>query len=140
MSFRVTAGDVTSLLIELEDDNDDLTPFIQLGNRLVNDNCLSSGYDSDLLTLLEKLLSAHFYRVTRRARTQDAVSALQDSYEGKVALRLEVTEYGQQAMLFDSAGNLARLNRRMDVTRNSTGASPIGMSWIGKTPRRTVIP
>jgi hypothetical protein len=133
MAYRTTPEKVAAI-VETDED-DDLEPFIEAANSLVNDVCLNSSYTESKLTMIEKWLAAHFYCVFRPRSQQEVTSKIQDTYEGKVDLRLQVTKYGQQVLILDTAGNLAGLN-------NSAGKIlkvPASLSWLGVTDQEKLL-
>lgn len=93
----------------------DFAPFIEWANAIITDVCVPLGYDDERLALIEKWLSAHAYairdpRITSEAAGKGAVSA---SYESKVDLNLNLTRYGQSAMVLDTKGGLASLQQKL---------------------------
>lgn len=109
---RTTAELVQGILLDQFDEEDDLDPFIDAANGLVTAVCDASGYDSGYLEKIERWLSAHFYKVVKRQEIREEVGTVRATYEGKVDLRLQVTEFGQQAMLLDYKGGLAAVNNQ----------------------------
>jgi hypothetical protein len=115
----------------------DLTPFIDSASQLVTDVCLYAAkagnpnvpYSATKLELIERWLAAHFYAIfdTRLSRAKAGTVAVQ--YQYKVALNLQVTLYGQQAMLLDTEGGLAALNNNIATRRNVK----VGIAWLGTT-------
>ena len=107
----------------------DLEPYILSANELVTEICGSAGYSDARLELIERWLSAHFYCVYD-PRSQSESAGVSASYEGSAAMFLERTRYGQQAMLLDTAGGLARLNAQTKAGK----PRGIQMFWAGSTP------
>ena len=105
-----------------------LTPFIEVANALVTELCLTSGYDATRLELIERWLSAHFYAVRDPRVGFETVKGVGQSFTRKIDYGLRVTHYGQQALLLDTAGNLASLNKRTKDGAKGTA----GVSWLGK--------
>lgn len=110
----------------------DLTPFMEAANEMV-DELLAPLTNPDTgqsfhlparLTRIETWLSAHFAAVEHRRRIQEGVGPIQATYEGKVDLNLSVTEYGQQAMVLDTSGTLARYNNAL---QDAKGSLPAGV-------------
>lgn len=143
MAVRTTALAVGGI-IEVND-GDDLDPFIETANYLVDACCLyasdgttSLGYTDTQLELIERWLSAHFYAIYEPRSFLDQVGDLRQQIESKVNLRLEVTRYGQQAMLLDFKGGLAALSNGLGEVEKKfpdvTGRKPT-ITWLGK--RRT---
>lgn len=108
----------------------DLAPFIEVANDLVTEICVPAGYSAVRLELIERWLAAHFYCVFD-PRTQSESAGVSESYEGSAAMHLNRTRYGQQAMLLDTAGGLAKLN----ANANKGAVTRASISWLGVTPR-----
>ena len=98
----------------LDDDSTiDTAPFIEVATDLVDSVCLNSGYSAAKLELIERWLAAHFYRIRDMAVDNEKAGAVAQAFQFEVDLNLNVTMYGQQAMLIDHKGNLAALNKRV---------------------------
>jgi hypothetical protein len=85
----------------------DLAPFIRAASQLVDDLLLEAGYTDQKLTDIETWLAAHFYHALDRRRLTQVVTSAQEIFSTKVDLRLNLTEYGQAAIVMDTSGNLA---------------------------------
>lgn len=125
MAIRTTEAAIKQI-IEV-DSTISLTPFIAVANELVTELCSDSNYTSTRLELIERWLSAHFYAV-RDPRPTSESAGVSVSYAISIGQNLSLTTYGQQAMLLDTAGNLAALNNR---TSKGSKVTP-GISWLGK--------
>lgn len=79
------------------------------------------------LELIETWLAAHFYAVRDPRRTQEGVGSVQEQFQSKVDLGLNVTHYGQQAMLLDTTGTL----RAMATGSVAATARRAGVYWVG---------
>jgi len=140
MPYRADDASVVKI-IELEDEEDDLEPFIRAANMLVNAHCLtdsegeSLGYTDQELKDIETWLAAHFYAVYRPRAFLTQFDTIRDQIESKVALKLDVTRYGQQAMLLDYHGGLSALNNGLAKVEKKfpavTGRKP-SIKWLGK--------
>lgn len=132
MAIRTTVLAVQSII---EHDTDiPLDPFIETASMLVDRVCEpatdsdgSDYYNSVQLEVIERWLSAHFYAVRDPRAAFEGVGKVQVSNESKVALNLNNTRYGQQAMLLDSAGGLAQLNKEMELG----GRRRPSIHWLG---------
>lgn len=124
MAVRTTSSAVSGI-VEVSS-GDDLTPFIETANALVTDICSPLGYDSTRLELIERWLAAHFYSIYNVRVSQESAGSVQASYQYKVDLNLNVTMYGQQAMLLDTKGGLASLQKRV-----IDGAGKPNVAWMG---------
>ena len=104
-----------------------LAPFISIANELVTELCTDSGYTETRLTLIETWLAAHFYGIRDQQVSREQAGSVSVAFQFKIALHFNQTKQGQTAMLLDTAGNLAQLNKRIE-----DGEVPkIHMSWLG---------
>jgi len=123
MAVRTDAAKVAGI-IEV-DASIDLAPFILTASAMVTAHCTgangpTTAYDSDTLELIERWLSAHVYATRDPRYTQERADVVGASYQSSVALGLNNSHYGQQAMMLDWNGGLARLSNQM-----VTGKTPI---------------
>lgn len=127
-----TTSDAVAAIIEV-DASIPLAPFIETASSLVEEICAPAdiGYTSERLELIERWLSAHFYAIRDPRTTNEKAGPVAATYESKVALHLDLTRYGQQAMLLDTNGGLAELNEEM---QKPTKTRQAGVSWLGSCP------
>ncbi len=123
---RTTDAEVEEI-IEV-DDSISLTPFINAANELVTEVCTDSDYSDVRLTMIETWLACHFYRTRDQAVGKEKAGRVDVAYQYKIGLMLMETEYGQRAMLLDTAGNLAQLSKRMEDGESAS----ISIGWLGK--------
>lgn len=128
---RTTPSAIADIISVEEGDN--LSPFIEAASAIVDrvvatakDEDGSPYYNEPQLELIERWLAAHFYAIYSPRARVESVSSLRVMYEGETGLGLEHTRYGQQAMLLDTAGGLARLNKQL-----SKGRAKIAVYWLG---------
>lgn len=117
-----TTADAVKKIIEVDETiSDDLEPFIEIANLMVTDHCTGSSYSDAKLELIERWLTAHFYAVRDQRVQSEGVSGISQTFQTQVGMYFDLTIYGQQAMLIDSAGNLAALNAgvKKGKTRNA---------------------
>lgn len=110
---RTDSTNVRSI-ISVGADVTDLTPFIESASELVTELCADSGYTSTRLELIERWLAAHFIAIRDPRVSSEGAEGLSQSFMYKVGLGLHQTTYGQQAMLMDTAGNLAAMSKRTE--------------------------
>lgn len=128
MAISVLDADVEEI-IEV-DATIDLTPFITAGVAVTQKHCAdaNSAYTANELDLIAIWLSAHFYAIRDpRALTSD-LGKISETIESKVALGLNVTRYGQMAMILDWYGGLAALNEQT----LKGGKRTIAITWLGE--------
>ena len=126
MANRVTSAEVEEI-IEV-DSSVSLAPFITVANQLVTELCTDSGYVDARLLEIERWLSAHFVQIREQAVADEKAGTVSQSFQYKIDLLLNQTKYGQMAMLLDTAGNLAQLNKRIEDGKSPT----ISISWMGE--------
>lgn len=126
MAFRTNHANVANIIDV--DEEDDVSPFIESANMLVTDVCTNSGYSDAKLELIERWLSAHFYAIMRPRAFLEQADVIREQIESKVGLGLDVTRYGQQAKLLDTAGNLAALDNTNDVVLSTKRT----LLWLGR--------
>ncbi len=124
---RTTAELVASVLDVEEDDV--LAAYIDTANQLVSDVCTNSGYSSAKLELIERWLGAHFYAINRPRTTMESIAGgTQEQYQKMITdLFLNNSPYGQQAMVIDTAGNLAALCNRLKKVMGGSART----RWLG---------
>ncbi len=122
-----TSPDAVKEIIEVED-LIDLTPFIASANSLTTDQATGVNgptipYSNETLELIERWLSAHFY-TNRDPRTESEKTGQgAGKFRGKTDLGLASSLYGQTAMMLDTNGALARLNKK--ILRKATAAEGV---------------
>lgn len=108
----LTTADAVAGIIPVED-GDDVTPFIETADSIIQQLCTNSGYSSVTLELIERWLSAHFYCMWNPEAKSETVKGVGSSYAIDVGQNLAASRYGQQAMVIDTAGNLANWNMKV---------------------------
>ena len=123
--WRVTEAEVEAIIDY--DDTIELDPFIEVANQLVTELCTDSDYADSRLTEIERWLSAHFYHIRDQHVSAERAGEVGVNYQYKVDLHFNQTKYGQMALLLDTAGNLAQLNKRI----KDGEASQALLGWLG---------
>jgi hypothetical protein len=108
----------------------DLDPFLETANALVTEMCTGSNgpataYLAARLELIERWLTAHFYAIRDPRAKSEKAGSVGVTYQGKVDYNLALTSYGQQAMMLDTNGGLARLDKGKGVS--------VSVLWLGTT-------
>lgn len=123
MANRTTDAEVR--LVITTDATVDTAQFITTANALtdfVAAEDTSGILNTALLKQIETYLAAHFYGVMdqqyRTKKTGDASA----TFQGKDGMRLESTDWGQQAIAIDVSGTLASINK---------GNNKLSLSWLG---------
>src|SRR4051794_18310599 len=96
----------------------DVQPYIDSAHAIVIGVCTSSLYTMDLLELIERWLSAHFYDINYPRNYLATAggtggSATEQKESVKTELGLNNTKYGQQALRVDIYGSLAAFENSM---------------------------
>ena len=125
---RTTAAAVKAIVEVDATISVDLAPYIETANALVTEVCGDAGYNDSRLELIERWLSAHFYAVRDPRASSERAGPVSASYLNQVGLGFAQTREGQQAMLLDTAGGLAKLNKDMELGRKTPKP---GVLWGG---------
>lgn len=109
---RVTEAEVRAIMLDIDPNLTDLSPFITAANLLVTQVCTDSSLSDALLKEIERWLSAHYVCMADPRLMSEGIQSAKDVYESKVDLGLDVSRYGQQAKRLDTSGALARLDKQ----------------------------
>lgn len=113
----------------------DLESFIAMGNQLTTDFCGGTNYTPPYpdgfyyskMEMIERLLAAHFYQMFDLGLAAAKAGSVGAAFQVKVGYGLNLTVYGQNAMLMDTGGNLAKANNSNQTKR----AIRVGGDWLG---------
>lgn len=126
--MRTTPTNVKAI-IETDDVSiPDLTPFIEAAHSIVEEVCVPLAYTEQRLELIERWLSAHFYAVRDNRVASEQAGPVRQAFQYNLGLNLAVTMYGQQAMLLDTKGGLAALNKDTEEGRRKMD---VGVFYLG---------
>lgn len=130
MAIRTTEEAVKELLDGYRSGKS-FDPFIAPASGLVDGvEALSNTLDSDeqldeeRLELIERWLAAHFYCMFDPRAEREKAGSVEAKYETKIDLRLNLSKYGQMAMLLDTTGYLDSLN-------DGKKKRVLGVEWLG---------
>jgi hypothetical protein len=121
-----TTTDVVAQIIEV-DSAIDVEPFIEIANELVTEACGDAGYSDTRLELIERWLAAHFYAIRDNRVATEGAGTVNTTYQFRVGLNLNVTIYGQQALVLDTKGLLAALSKQAETGESKRP----GLMWLG---------
>lgn len=110
MAFRTDAERVRKL-IDDDLDDEDFDPHIEAASLLVDELLVDSPtftYTAARREMVERYLAAHFYTVRVGQVTEEQAGPVREKVAFKIDLYLANTKYGQQAIILDTGGNLAR--------------------------------
>jgi hypothetical protein len=127
MAVRTTSEAVAKIIDVDEDEVPDLSPFIETASSLVDEVCVGVGYADARLELIERWLAAHFYAIRDPRLQSQNFGGAGGALQGQTAMNFQGTSYGQQAMLLDSVGGLARLSQHVAMGKRGV----IGITHIG---------
>lgn len=86
-------------------DSGELIQYIEMASVLSSD---ISGLTEQRMILIDKFLSAHFYKINYPDPIEDKIDNTAQRWDyGKVGEGLMATRYGKQAIAFDTTGTLA---------------------------------
>ena len=106
---RVTPAEVKEI-IDTSLTGDELNPFINAANNLIQSKLLNLGLGTQDLIEIEKWLSAHFVAIyDPRVESESVGGEWQTKYQGKTDMGLKSTTYGQMALTLDWTSTLATL-------------------------------
>lgn len=122
----IADSELLAICKEIDEDTpaEEITLFIQSAHIIVCEHLDGYSISTLRLALVERYLAAHFAAITYPQAVFESVGKVQASYSMKVALRLEQTRYGQQALFFDPTKNLKKLDEP---------SKTFGITWLGMT-------
>lgn len=127
-----TTADLVKGIVETDDTlYPSLDPFITAANQLTDEICEPEGHSEDRLTVIETWLAAHFYSVADMKRDTERAGSAWEKFQYKVDLNLNVTVYGQTAMILDTKGGLAALNASMNPDGGAEAVVKPAIRWLG---------
>ena len=106
-----------------------LTPFIEAASGLVDDLLDQDppGFTTVKLERIERWLSAHFYAIRDQRVASEKADVVSQNFQYKVGLGFNQTIYGQQAMMIDTSGILAKLHKDTELG----GKRSRSVVWLG---------
>lgn len=136
-TYRITEADVEGIL-DFDPSIEDLTPFIAAAEELVTQLSLTdcgAAYSADRLRIIETWLAAHFLAIRDpRYQSETMGAASVTKALGQMGMNLGMTPYGQQAMLLDTCGWLAWLDKH--ISQGKRGK--VSVLWLGTNQRSLV--
>lgn len=105
----VTADQVRALI----DTARDPVPFIADAQMLVNEQLAGQGLSAERLDLIVKYLSAHFLVLAEEkgGLIRSKLGDSDESYKAEESTGLRSTRFGQQVLVFDTSGTMARIDK-----------------------------
>ena len=105
---RISVADLIEIF-DTELTNAQLAAFVNSAHYVIQNNLLSRGLGTDILTEIHKYLAAHFASLRDQRIQSERVADVSMTYQGKTGMYLESTYYGQMALTLDTSGTLANL-------------------------------
>ena len=124
-----TTAPLIKLIMDVDASIVNFAPFILTANLLVTEACSTAGYTDERLELIERWLSAHFLSIRDKPVSSETAGPITSSYELKIGLGLKASMYGQQALILDSKGGLAKIDKKIQAG----GVPTFGVAWVGST-------
>lgn len=125
---RTTANQVRAVIL-FDSSITDLSPFIVAANELVTEICAATEpnprcitpspgfgqtpYSEVRLTQIETWLAAHFLAIRDPRYAAETIGKASVVFQQQIGLNMGLTPYGQQAMLLDTHGGLAWLDKHI---------------------------
>ncbi len=127
MPIRTSKSEV-GRIIEV-DDTINISPYIEAASELVTEACGELGYTDERLRLIEMWLSAHMYTIRDPRSQSEGAGGVSVSYQGQTGMYFDSSIYGQNALLMDTKGGLAKLQAETkDGKTNKIGLDFMGYS------------
>lgn len=87
-----------------------VTPFLTAADVVVTNNLTGEEYSIETLAEITRWLAAHFIAARDPRVASEGTGDAKATYEGKTAMGLNGTTYGQRVMLLDHHGKLAEVS------------------------------
>lgn len=96
----------------------DLLIFMQSANTIVDDFLSTSSLSTGSLKLIETYIAAHLYTVTeeRGSLASETIGDATEKYHNTYKAGFGSTRFGQQAIVLDTTGTLARESAKAEKT------------------------
>ena len=130
MAQRTTVDEIKKIMPDIDPLIEDLQPFIDAAVTLVDELIVPTNkLTTDQLTDVETWLAGHFISIPDPQTIREAAGSIGGTYQiPRAGQGLEGTSYGQQAMLLDLSGELARWSK--SLSDGTSGLSATGF-WLG---------
>jgi len=110
--MRTSATEVEKIIVTGLTE-DEVDSYILSANTMVTQALGDSGLSDNVLTEIEKWLTAHFIACTRVQQVAEGTAGPASvKYQGKTYTGMYATFYGQQATLMDTTGTLKSLGSK----------------------------
>ena len=107
---RTTVDEVKNILDDTSLSDAIITSYIDDANVFVTDSLTGKGLSTDMMTKIEKWITAHMISVTReRMAAKEGAGGAEITYTGKWGAGLASSPYGQMAINLDTSNTLLAL-------------------------------
>lgn len=117
-SYRTTIADLRRIVVTLDSTitETEIAIYQRIAYNIVQDklvplNSTSTRLTADRLEDIELYLAAHFAAVSQTRTSAERAGSIWINYMHKVGLNFNQTVYGQQALILDTTGTLAGMQR-----------------------------
>jgi len=119
---RVTATEVRTIIVLDPLILDTQVDVFIISANLITNRVETIGGLTDVPTLkeIERWLSAHLLTVRDNRSASEKADVVSQSFQFKLGLNFNVSEYGQNALLLDSSGTLAALQNQAEGEGSAT--------------------
>lgn len=132
--MAITDVDVEAIVEVDEDVTTTLAPFIAAAKVLLDAATVNSDYTEATYDLIHTWLSAHFYCIRDNRRSSETADKVREEYQYKLGIGLDCTMYGQTAIMMDTEGGLAKINKE----NKNGGKKSVSVTWVGTDPDEVV--
>lgn len=128
---RTTPQKVRDIL-ECVDSDAVLSAFIDPANILTDsvydcDQANKKQLSANQLTIIETWLAACFYHIRDLRVKESQTGKSKDIFQGETGMYLDSNQYGQMAIIMDTSGCLAKMNKEA----KQGGKNKISVHWLG---------
>lgn len=109
MSNRTSTEKVKEIM---DTDIEDMTAFIKAANLIVSEKLVGQGLSADYLEEIERWLAAHLACARDPREKSSKTGDASATYTGNFGEGLKSTPYGQQVLLLDSTGIMAKIGKK----------------------------
>ena len=122
-----TDADIRAIM-DVDPSITDLSPFLTAASIIIMDHC--PAMPADRGAVVEAWLAAHLL-VSRDPRvSNESAGGVSQAFQYSIGTGLGFSVYGQNAMLLDPTGGLARWNAQI---KKGTSGGAVGIKWLGTT-------
>lgn len=134
---RATKESMIAILGELDDADQDVTPFIVAATSLVDRIVTAdSTVTDDVLEAVESWLACHFYKASFQSAKMEKAGPVSETRDSWVNYGLQTTMWGSQAMMLDPTGTLANIN---ESAKDAKASRKPSVSFVGGCANKKIL-